>query len=151
MIAAKWVLGTDEQDLTEIRAIRKEVFCEEQKVPMDIEMDGMDLSAIHLLVCYDGTPAAAGRIWIENGRFTLGRIAVLKEFRGKRLGDLVVRLLIRKAFDSGGKRQWLHAQIPAQKFYEKLGFTPQGDVYEEAGIPHITMVREGDIFGKCQN
>ena len=151
MIATEWILGDNEQDLTEVRAIRKKVFCEEQQVPSDIEADGMDSLAVHLLVYYNNLPAATGRIWIKNDKFTLGRIAVLKEFRGKRLGDLVVRLLIRKAFDTGGKQQWVHAQVPVQGFYEKLGFIPCGDIYEEAGIPHITMVHEGDIFGKCQN
>jgi hypothetical protein len=34
----------------------------------------------------------------------------------------------------------LHAQISAQGFYERLGFTPRGEVYAEVGIPHIEMV-----------
>ena len=151
MITSEYILGINESDLTEIRAIRNAVFCKEQQVPESIERDGLDQSAVHVLVSMNGNPAATGRLLILNDEFTIGRVAVLPQFRGKRLGDLVMRLLIRTAFDMGGERQVVHAQLPVQGFYEKLGFIPQGEIYEEAGIPHIIMVREGDIFGTCKN
>jgi len=149
MIKTELILGVNESDLTDVRAIRHSVFCEEQQIPESIEIDGLDASSVHVLVYVSDTPAATGRLLITTDEFTIGRVAVLPQFRGKRLGDLVVRLLIRTAFDMGGERQVAHAQLPVRGFYEKLGFVAQGEVYEEAGIPHITMVHEGDVYGKC--
>ena len=151
MITTEMILGVNESDLAEVRAIRKAVFCEEQQIAESIEIDGLDPSAIHILASFNGTPAATGRLLVMNDKFSIGRVAVLPKFRGKRLGDLVVRLLIRTAYDMGGQQQWIHAQLPVRDFYEKLGFAPVGDVYEEAGIPHITMVHEGDITGTCNH
>ncbi|MCL2422204.1 MAG: GNAT family N-acetyltransferase [Defluviitaleaceae bacterium] len=151
MISTKFILGINEADLTEVRAIRQQVFCEEQQIDQSIEIDGLDASAIHILASFNDTPAATGRLLVMNNQFIIGRVAVLSEFRGKRLGDLVVRLLIRMAYDMDGRQQWIHAQLPVRGFYEKLGFTPVGDIYEEAGIPHITMVHEGDVTGTCKH
>ena len=149
MIASEWLLGINESDLSEIRKIRHTVFCKEQQVPESVEIDGFDQSAIHVLTSMNNIPAATGRLLVTTDEFIIGRVAVLPEFRKKRLGDLVVRLLIRTAFDMGGKRQIVHAQLSAQDFYKKLGFTAIGEAYEEAGIPHITMVHEGDVSGGC--
>ena len=150
MVTTEFILGINEQDLKDVRRIRHDVFCQEQQISENIEMDGLDPSAIHVLAYVNDTPAATGRLLIMNDEFTIGRVAVLGKFRGKRLGDLVMRLLIRTAFDLGGKQQIVHAQLPVKGFYEKLGFTSQGDVYDEAGIPHIVMVHEGDVFGTCK-
>ena len=149
MVTSEYILGINENDLKDVHAVRRAVFVEEQKIPEDVERDGLDESAVHVLTCVDGVPAATGRLLILNDEFTIGRVAVLPKFRGKRLGDLVVRLLIRTAFDMGGHRQIVHSQVRVQGFYEKLGFASDGKIYEEAGIPHITMYRDGDIFGKC--
>ena len=148
MITSEWILGINEQDLKDVRAIRHAVFCEEQKISESIEQDGLDPSAVHVLTYMDGIPAATGRLLVGD-EFTIGRVAVLPEYRGKHLGDLVVRLLIRTAFNMGGERQVAHVQLPVHGFYEKLGFIAQGEIYEEAGIPHITMIHEGDISGTC--
>jgi len=150
MISTELILGINEANLTEIRAIRNTVFCEEQQIDPAIEQDAYDSSAIHILASFAGKPAATGRLLITADEFIIGRVAVLPEFRGKRLGDLVVRLLIRTAFDMGAEQQVVHAQLPVRGFYEKLGFIARGDIYEEAGIPHITMVHEGDITGTCK-
>ena len=149
MISTEWILGVNEKDLGDARAIRRKVFCEEQQIDESIETDGLDSSAIHVMLYYDDIPAATGRLLVMAQEFSIGRVAVLPEFRGKRLGDLVMRLLIRTAYNMGADKQWIHAQLPVRGFYEKLGFVPYGEVYEEAGIPHITMVREGDISGSC--
>lgn len=151
MISTEWILGINEADLAEIRAIRHAVFCKEQQIDEAIERDGLDPAAIHLLISCEGSPAATGRLLVMTDQFTIGRIAVLPQFRKKRLGDLAVRLLIRTAYDMGGEQQWVHAQLPVRGFYEKLGFTAQGEIYEEAGIPHINMLHEGDITGTCKS
>ena len=151
MITTEMILGVNEASLSDVRAIRQAVFCGEQQIDEAIEKDGLDASAIHVLVSYGGTPAATGRLLVMADQFSIGRVAVLPQFRGKRLGDLAMRLLMRTAYDMGGQQQWIHAQTSVQGFYEKLGFVAHGDIYEEAGIPHITMMHEGDITGKCKH
>lgn len=155
MIRAEMFLGTNDEEMQKAFAIRHEVFCKEQNVPEDLEYDGQDTHAIHVLVHHKETPAATGRLLVMTGeaslKFTLGRIAVLSQYRGQRLGDLVVRVLIRTAYDMGGEQQWASVQVPAIGFYEKLGFKPTSEVYEDAGIPHVTMVHEGDVYGTCKD
>lgn len=151
MVTTEWILGINESDLAEVRRIRHAVFCMEQQIDESIEQDGLDASAVHVLTYVDGKPAATGRLLVMAEEFNIGRMAVLPEFRGQRLGDLVVRLLIRTAFDMGGEQQVVHAQIGVRGFYEKIGFVAQGEIYEEAGIPHITMVHKGDVHGKCED
>ncbi len=150
MITTKWFTGYD--DLSDAHYIRRKVFIEEQGVSEEDEMlDGTDEGSIHLVV-YDSNfgAVATGRFLIdENGNGVIGRVAVLKEHRKKRLGDLVMRQLIRKLFDAGKTKQYIHSQITAKGFYEKLGFVAFGQQYIEAGIPHINMVHEGDVLGSC--
>ncbi len=147
MISSKWFTGND--DLSDPFYIRRKVFVEEQGVPAEIDFDGSDADA-RLVVIYErDSPVATGRIVVNNGAYTLGRIAVLKEKRGSHYGDLVVRMLIRKCFDLGVGEQFVHAQTKVQKFYEKLGFVAYGAEYLEAGISHISMVHKGDVTGNC--
>ncbi|MDR1209987.1 MAG: GNAT family N-acetyltransferase, partial [Clostridiales bacterium] len=118
---------------------------DEQGVPEDEEFDGTDADCMHLIL-YDGdTPVAAGRVLWDDGEFRLGRVAVRKAFRGQGLGDFLMRLMIRKAFECGGETQYISAQTRAIGFYEKLGFESYGEEYGEAGIPHVRMKRVGDI------
>lgn len=147
MIRTKWIDG--DRNLDAAIAIRKEVFIREQNVPQDIEIDGTDAYALHLVVFDDSLPVATGRILKTGDEFVLGRIAVLKEHRGLGYGDLVVRMLIRRAYEMGADKQIIHSQLHASGFYEKLGFKRFGEEYSEAGIPHINMIHEGDITGNC--
>ena len=151
MISTQWIMGISGEELAEVHAIRYAVFCKEQQVDPSIERDDLDSSAIHLLVYFNDIPAATGRLLLMNDKCIIGRVAVLPRFRRIYLGDLVVRMLIRMAYSIGENQQWVHSQVAVQGFYEKLGFKPQGDVYEEAGIAHIKMMHEGDIYGECKH
>ena len=148
MITTQWFTG--DKNLEDIHTIRRKVFIEEQNVTAEDEFDGTDAGAIHLLVRDGNQPIATGRIIIEDGVFYLGRIAVLKERRGQKYGEFVLRLLIRKAYELGGTEQRLHSQTHAIGFYEKFGFTVTSEEYMEAHIPHMNMVRYGDITGSCK-
>lgn len=148
MISSKWFSGYD--NLDDCHYIRNSVFVDEQKIDKNLEFDGSDTNAFcHLAVYENNKPVATGRIIIENSQYLIGRVAVLKEFRKKGYGDLVIRMLIRKAYDSGAEKQYVHAQISAKGFYEKLGFIPYGNEFDEAGINHICMVHSGDIESDC--
>jgi predicted GNAT family N-acyltransferase len=76
---------------------------------------------------------------VQDGRYYLGRIAVLPEYRKQNTGALIVKSLLKKAFDSGADEVHIHAQISVRGFYEKLGFIPYGKPFYEAGIEHISM------------
>jgi len=122
----------------EARFIRTEVFIEEQGFKN--EFDESDGQCLHLVIFSDGTPAAAGRIFPpENGICIIGRIAALRNFRGKNLGAEAVRLLEEKARELGAKRTALSAQCRVAEFYEKLGYKASGEVYNDEFCPHIHM------------
>jgi predicted GNAT family N-acyltransferase len=118
--------------------IRFTVFCEEQGVPREIELDEHDAVSVHALVFDEGKPVATGRL-LPDGH--IGRMAVLKDWRNRGLGGLMLQRLIEKARERGDKRIVLSAQVHAVPFYRAHGFVPQGSEYMEAGIRHQEMVR----------
>jgi len=136
MITSVFIPGN--QDISEPFAIRREVFINEQNISEDLEFDGLDGQALHLVIYSDEQPAATGRIW-HDGDFHIGRLAVLKRFRRQKLGDLALRLLLYKAFSSGAENIIISAQTYITHFYKKFGFKEFGEEYIEAGIPHMSM------------
>ncbi|NDL68082.1 GNAT family N-acetyltransferase [Anaerotalea alkaliphila] len=141
----------DKEALEDAWAIRRKVFIEEQGVSEELEMDGKDQDNWFVVVYEDDKPLATGRLLNEEGKYLAGRIAVLKEFRGQHLGDLVVKMLVDKAFTLGGEAVYLHAQTDALGFYETIGFEAFGDVYQEAGIPHQSMFITEKMVKKCKH
>lgn len=137
MVTSVFIPGTE--DLSEPLAIRREVFIEEQNVPEDEEYDGLDAQALHLMVYVDEVPAATGRIWHDGKEFRIGRLAVRKAYRGQKIGDLALRLLLYKAFSSGADSLTISAQTYIIPLYKKFGFREYGGEFMEAGIPHKTM------------
>lgn len=153
MIQGKYLYYGD--DLTQAFDIRRKVFVDEQKVSEEEEFDEIDNIAVHAIV-FDtddkNKPVATGRVYPNpNGdNFCIGRIAVLKEARGKYYGDFVVRLLLNKALLSGAKEVILSAQVRAIPFYEKIGFISYGDIFQDAGIDHVKMkIIPENICRKC--
>ena len=121
--------------------IRTEVFVREQRIPADLEWDEADAEAVHA-VAYNrlGQAVATGRLLpASEGVAKVGRMAVHQLLRGCGVGEQVLRALAAQAQERGDRAIELHAQRTASSFYARLGFRPQGEPYEEAGIPHITM------------
>ena len=137
MVTSVFIPGN--QDISEPFEIRREVFIREQNCPEDEEFDRFDPQALHLIVYVDETPAATGRIWFDGTDFRIGRLAVRKPFRGQKIGDLALRLLLYKAFSSGAQSLTISAQTYIIPLYRKFGFEEIGEEYMEAGIPHKTM------------
>lgn len=134
----KWFKGSE--NLEEGFAIRREVFVEEQKVPLDMEIDELDKNCNHIVVYNNGEAIAVGRIIFEAHKCFLGRIAVVKKYRGKGIGEFLVKEMLKKAFDDGIKEVFIHAQAYAEGFYKKIGFRAYGEKFYEAGIEHISMI-----------
>ena len=129
-------------DMQRAYAIRRRVFIEEQHVPEEIEMDADDAHAFHALAILDRVAIGCGRM-LEHGSIEvkIGRMAVLPEFRKTGIGARILRFLVERARSRGFRKAILHAQLTAEGFYLKEGFTPVGGVFDEAGIAHRKMER----------
>lgn len=131
---------TTREDLAAAYAIREDVFVDGQGVPLELERDVLDRVAVHVLARRDGQPVATGRLVArDDGVGVLGRIAVIASERGTGLGVAVMRALEDNARELGLDRIELHAQTHALAFYQRLGYSPAGEEYVEAGIPHLSM------------
>ena len=132
-------------DLSAVYALRHEVFVVEQDVPTELERDEGDESADHGLALVDGVPLATGRLLAPESAgqpASIGRMAVRRDVRGQGLGTGVLALLEQTARGRGWPGVELHAQLHAKGFYDRLGYAPYGEVYEEAGIEHLSMKKE---------
>jgi predicted GNAT family N-acyltransferase len=118
--------------------IRFTVFVEEQRVPREIELDEHDATSIHVVAFEDGKPVATGRL-LPDGH--IGRMAVLKDWRRRGVGALMLKALVDRARARGDTEVVLAAQVRAVPFYRAHGFVAEGDIYIEAGIPHQDMRR----------
>lgn len=133
---------TYERDRTSINTIRTQVFQIEQGVDPALEFDGQDETAQHIVADVDGQPAATARIrQLTPHLAKLERVAVLQPFRGLGLGKQVTLKALEWLRSQSISTVKIHAQTPVQGFYEKLGFVPRGEGFEEAGIPHIEMFK----------
>ena len=124
-------------------AVRTTVFVHEQKVPLDMEWDAADATAVHAVAFNRlGQPLATGRLLpSDKGVARIGRMAVERVVRGTRLGRDILETLADAARLRGDREVRLHAQCSAQGFYGRLGFSAVGAPFEEAGIAHIEMAR----------
>lgn len=116
--------------------IRKQVFIIEQNIPEEEEWDDQDMISDHFVVYDQDQPIATARLLQNN---SVGRVAVLKAYRGQGIGRMIMLEIIRQAHQQDRKFLQLSSQVHAILFYEKLGFSIQGDAYDECGIPHIKM------------
>jgi predicted GNAT family N-acyltransferase len=133
-------------DWPEVSALRQRVFVAEQGVPAELELDERDAAAVHALSRDDaGRVAATGRLLPDAagpGRAIVGRMAADATVRGRGHGSAVLAVLEAEAAARGQRAVELHAQVSARGFYDRAGYTAVGEQYEEAGITHVTMVKE---------
>jgi len=125
------------------QAIRTAVFVDEQKIPAELEWDEADAAGVHAVAFNRfGVPLATGRLIAQApGVARIGRMAVAQAMRGSRIGRHVLDALMDAARQRGDREVVLHAQMSAAPFYARAGFSERGAVFEEAGIPHVEMVR----------
>ncbi|MGR8931327.1 MAG: GNAT family N-acetyltransferase [Gammaproteobacteria bacterium] len=121
-------------DLEDLRYVRTGVFVVEQQIPPDIEFDELDSECHHFIGRDDQRrPIATGRL-APDGK--IGRMAVIKEWRGQGVGEAMLLALIEKARKLGFSTLVANAQVSALGFYQKFGFVAEGGEFSEAGIPH---------------
>ncbi len=136
-IRIKWIKGTDK--FKDAYSVRKDVFVIEQKIEETFEIDEYDSLSTHLIIYDNIQPVATGRIFEQGDKFVIGRICVIKEYRKKSLGTLMMQELIKKAISMGARTIHLSSQVNATGFYRKFGFREYGETYDDAGIEHISM------------
>lgn len=121
-------------------SIRLRVFVAEQGVPREIELDEEDPKAVHFLAYVGVRAVGTARVVIKGREAKVGRMAVLKRYRGQGIGRTLLERSVRWARRSGARSIFLNAQVPVIGFYEKWGFRCVGRRFMEAGIPHRKMV-----------
>lgn len=131
------VLGDWNTLQQDAQAIRYQVFVQEQKIPANLEWDAMDAQCLHA-VAYDENNQAVG-----TGRLLpdahIGRMAVLAAARNQGVGAEILRALMQQARQRGEQAVRLNAQQSAEAFYLREGFDRDGEIFIEAGIPHVSM------------
>lgn len=125
-------------------SVRQAVFVQELGVDAALEWDLADLTALHA-VAINGLGQAIGTARMSRqgpGTVRIGRLAVVRALRGAGFGRQLLQALEQAAGARGDREVTLHAQCSAQGFYERLGYLPRGNVFDEAGLPHMDMVKQ---------
>lgn len=122
----------------DVKFIRETVFMQEQG--FQNEFDEIDSKAKHIVLYDDNHPIATCRIYKEKDKtFVLGRLAVLKAYRGTGLGSIILKEAENLVMKLGGTTLSLHAQCRVKEFYYKLGYSEFGEMDYDEDCPHIWM------------
>lgn len=136
-------IADSQQELNDCFEIRDVVFIQEQSVPKDIELDEYDKTAVHFLLYYEEIPVATARMLQKDAKTAkIGRVAVLKEYRGKNLGKSLMENIVEYCCNNGIVKILIDAQTYVVPFYEKIGFKQYGEEFMDANIPHYKMELE---------
>ncbi|MGK7898200.1 MAG: GNAT family N-acetyltransferase [Xenococcus sp. (in: cyanobacteria)] len=135
------------ENLAPINIIRTKVFQEEQGITPELEFDGLDHAATHLLAYLDSQPVGTARIRaIDKKTIKLERLAVLPEARRRGIGKQLTQKALAYAQEHHYQTALLNSQLYIKSLYEKLGFRQVGEVFDEAGIPHIKMSKQINLI-----
>ncbi|MDA8351954.1 MAG: GNAT family N-acetyltransferase [Firmicutes bacterium] len=129
-----------QKHLSDALALRYEVFVKEQEVPLSLEVDEWEETAVHFLAWEQERPVGTARLrWINDGIGKVERVAVLSSHRGTGLGRALMEAIEQYAIAQGASQLKLHAQTRVLDFYRKLGYSSQGEPFFDAGIEHMEM------------
>jgi predicted GNAT family N-acyltransferase len=131
---------SDKEKFEQARKIRESVFIIEQQVEERDEFDEFESSSIHYLLLKDKQVIGTARWRAIGNKVKLERFAVLKEFRGKRYGEALLKKVIKDASQLG-RTLYLHAQLKAIPFYARQGFMKEGELFLECDIEHYKMTK----------
>ncbi|HBH21827.1 MAG TPA: GNAT family N-acetyltransferase [Cytophagales bacterium] len=131
-----------ELQLKEAQSVRRQVFVVEQKVPLEDEIDEYESDCRHYMAFFNNVPVGACRWRVTDKGYKLERFAVLKSYRGKKIGTLLVKKVlddIKNDGHNGPKHLYLHSQLGAVALYEKFNFKKIGEPFSECDIMHYHM------------
>jgi predicted GNAT family N-acyltransferase len=139
LIDVRWIAAPE--DLRRAIALRELVFCGEQGVPLEEEIDGLDKDARHIVAVQGEHVVGTTRLRSKAGEAKIGRVAVEREWRGRGIALRMLELAMRGAREDGCVSARLAAQVQATGVYERAGFTIESELFVEAGIDHVWMGR----------
>ena len=125
--------------MAEVFGLRTAVFVVEQGVPLELELDEFDATATHLVAILASKVVGTLRLLQEHGTVKIGRVAVTAASRQSGIGARLMAHAEAIACERGFGEILLHAQVAVAGFYRRLGYVEEGDLFDEAGIAHITM------------
>lgn len=120
-------------------ALRHVVFVDEQGVPVELELDEHDATALQLVALQGERIVGTCRVVRDRDRAKFGRLVVARDARGAGVGSALLAEAERRARADGARRMLLAAQTAAVGLYERAGYSARGDVFLDAGIEHVTM------------
>jgi len=129
----------DRDEIDQALALREQVFCVEQGVPLLADQDGLDDVAIQVVAVEEGRVIGTCRVLVEGGIGRLGRMAVEAPARSRGVGAAILAAAEQSARDAGASLMRLHAQRYVEDMYTAAGYTPYGEPFVEEGIPHVSM------------
>lgn len=142
-------IKSNDREFEFVKRIRTAVFTNEQGADALAEFDVYDNQADFALLYDVDKPVGTARVVRLDKDFKIGRIAILKECRGKGYGAVIVRAVLEKAFEKGADKVYVDAQNYAVPFYEKIGFKVIGSQIMDRGLPHIPMrIEKENDYGK---
>lgn len=129
------------------RQIRVSVFVKEQG--FSEEFDALDNVCVHAVMMDGDLPIATCRLWQENKAWHIGRLAVIRSYRGLGLGQAMLEASEAHVRSVGGHSVTLHAQVRAKEFYEKCGYRAFGDIDYDEGVAHVYMKKDLNTETEC--
>lgn len=134
--------ATTPDEIEDAKSVRRLVFQIEQCIDQASDFDENDESALHF-VAYEEKPIGAARVRFPDHkkRAKIERVSVIPEHRGSGIGKELMIAIHDHLQDLEVEELYLDAQTHVKNFYEKLGYTQEGEVFEEVGIPHVVMVK----------
>lgn len=128
-------------DLSACVALRQQVFCQQQGVPIAREQDGLDAAARHVVAKIGDAVIGTARVRQVGAAVKIERVAVRQDYRGQKIGRQIMEFILAQAGDHVAATYFsLSAQRDALAFYHALGFVAEGDVFMDAGIAHQNMI-----------
>jgi predicted GNAT family N-acyltransferase len=136
----RWAQG--EADLQGALSVRMRVFCEEQGVSAEEELDGRDEQALHLVAIGPaGQVVGTLRLLFSEDYVKVGRVAVERAWRGRAIASRMLEMALGESARQGAREARLASQVEVIELYRRAGFEVNSEVFEEAGIAHVWMVR----------
>jgi predicted GNAT family N-acyltransferase len=140
-MSAEVRLARDEAEVAAALKLREEVFCDEQGVPLEADLDGLDDEALHVIASESGELVGTCRIVLDGTTARFGRLCVRRDARGRGLARALLDQAEVQARAADAQRMTLHAQTSALGLYRRAGYESEGEPFDEEGIEHLRMSR----------
>ena len=140
-MSAEVRLARDEAEVATALELREAVFCDEQGVPLEADLDGLDDAALHVVAIDGGELLGTCRVVLEGTTGRFGRLCVRRDARSRGVARALLDEAEVQARAAGAQRMTLHAQTSALGLYRRAGYEAEGEPFDEEGIEHLRMSR----------